>query len=128
MRPFRIILLFIWSLFVAPLQALPHFSIADSSILAAIADTIIPGAVLCVIDNQEIVYLQAYGNRCIYPEQEPMTTNTIFDLASVSKPLGAGTAMLLLCAEEKANVNHLVHQYILMVNMSMIRYILFIHR
>ena len=112
MRPFRIILLFIWSLFVAPLQALPHFSIADSSILAAIADTIIPGAVLCVIDNQEIVYLQAYGNRRIYPEQEPMTTNTIFDLASVSKPLGAGTAMLLLCAEEKANVNHWVHQYI----------------
>jgi CubicO group peptidase (beta-lactamase class C family) len=89
-----------------------NFATADSIINASIADSIIPGAVLCVVDNQEIVYLQAYGNRRDVPIVEAMTTNTIFDLASVSKPLGAGTAMLLLCADGKANVNNLVSQYI----------------
>jgi CubicO group peptidase (beta-lactamase class C family) len=89
-----------------------NFQYADSTILAAIADTLIPGAVLCVVDNQEIVYLQAYGNRRVILEKELMTTNTIFDLASVSKPLGAGSAMLLLCAEGKASVNDYVSQYI----------------
>lgn len=85
---------------------------ADLAIMNAIADTIMPGAVLCVVENGEISYLKAYGNRAVCPEVEAMTTNTIFDLASVSKPLGAGTAALLLCAEGKLNVNDLVCKYL----------------
>ena len=85
---------------------------ADSVISAAIQDSIIPGAVLCVVEDGAITYLQAYGNRALVPEVETMTTNTIFDLASVSKPTGAGTAMLLLCAEGKASVDDYVSQYI----------------
>lgn len=113
MRPFRLLLLI--SLCLAVLthsKASLNYAYADSVIQEAIADTIIPGAVLCVVDNYKIVYLHAYGNRRVCPEQELMTTNTIFDLASVSKPIGAGTAMLLLCAEGKANVNDFVAQYI----------------
>lgn len=87
-------------------------SLADSLINQSIQDTIIPGAVLCVVEDGAISYLQAYGNRSVFPEQSPMTTNTIFDLASLSKPLGAGTAMLLLCAEGKANIDDFVAQYI----------------
>ena len=88
------------------------YSRADEAIAEAIADSIIPGAVLCVVEDGEVSYLQAYGYRSIVPEHEPMTTHTIFDLASVSKPLGAGTAMLLLCAEGKASVDDYVSQYI----------------
>ena len=87
-------------------------SLADSLIHQSIQDTIIPGAVLCVVEDGAISYLQAYGNRSVFPEQSPMTTNTIFDFASLSKPLGAGTAMLLLCAEGKANIDDFVAQYI----------------
>lgn len=89
-----------------------HKSLADSLIHQSIQDTIIPGAVLCVVEDGAISYLQAYGNRSVFPEQSPMTTNTIFDLASLSKPLGAGTAMLLLCAEGEANIDDFVAQYI----------------
>ena len=53
---------------------------------AAIADTIIPGAVLCVVEEGRIVYTEAYGHRAVCPEKEVMTANTIFDLASLSKP------------------------------------------
>ena len=87
-------------------------SLADSLIHQSILDTIIPGSVLCVVEDGTISYLQAYGIRSVFPEQSPMTTNTIFDLASLSKPLGAGTAMLLLCAEGKANIDDFVAQYI----------------
>ena len=88
------------------------YMLADQLILESIADSIIPGAVLCIVENGDISYLRAYGDRAIQPELEPMTTNAIFDLASLSKPLGAGTAMLLLCAEGKANIDDFVAQYI----------------
>lgn len=78
----------------------------------AIADSLIPGAVLCVVDEGEIVHLEAYGERAIVPEHEAMTTNTIFDLASVSKPTGAGTAALLLVKEGRLSVDNRVCQYI----------------
>lgn len=89
-----------------------RYQMADSAIHVAIADTIIPGAVLCVVENGEIVHLQAYGNRAVWPEVEEMTTHTIFDLASLSKPLGAGTAALLLANENKLSANDLVCKYI----------------
>ena len=78
----------------------------------AIADSLIPGAVLCVVDKGEVVYLEAYGNRAIVPAAEKMTKNTIFDLASVSKPTGAGTAALLLVKEGRLSVDDLVCKYI----------------
>lgn len=91
-----------------------HFDADSARVLIeqAIADSLIPGAVLCVVDEGEIVHLEAYGQRAIMPEVEPMTENTIFDLASVSKPTGAGTAALLLVKEGKLSVDDLVCKYI----------------
>ena len=113
MRLFRFLPLFLVFLILGlPTQASLRYAYADSVIFSAIHDSLIPGAVLCVVDNQEIVYLQAYGHRRVVPMLETMTPHTIFDLASVSKPLGAGTAMLLLCAEGKATIDDHVSQYI----------------
>ena len=79
---------------------------------AAIADTIIPGAVLCVVENGKIVYTEAYGNRAVCPTEEAMTENTLFDLASVSKPTGAGTAALLLINEGRLSADDSVCAYL----------------
>ena len=91
-----------------------HFDADSARVLIeeAITDSLIPGAVLCVVDEGEIVHLEAYGHRAIVPEHETMTTNTIFDLASVSKPTGAGTAALLLVKEGRLSVDDLVCKYI----------------
>ena len=91
-----------------------HFDADSARVLIekAIADSLIPGAVLCVVDNGKIIHLDAYGYRAIVPEHEVMTTNTIFDLASVSKPTGAGTAALLLIKEGKLSADDLVCKYI----------------
>ena len=91
-----------------------HFDADSARVLIeqAIIDSLIPGAVLCVVDEGEIVHLEAYGHRAIVPTHEVMTENTIFDLASVSKPTGAGTAALLLVKEGKLSVDDLVCKYI----------------
>ena len=91
-----------------------HFDADSARVLIehAITDSLIPGAVLCVVDEGEIVHLEAYGHRAIVPTHEVMTENTIFDLASVSKPTGAGTAALLLVKEGKLSVDDLVCKYI----------------
>ena len=91
-----------------------HFDADSARVLIeqAIADSLIPGAVLCVVDEGEIIHLEAYGHRAIVPEHEEMTKNTIFDLASVSKPTGAGTAALLLVKEGRLSVDDLVCKYI----------------
>ena len=91
-----------------------HFDADSARVLIeqAIADSLIPGAVLCVVDEGKVVHLEAYGYRAIVPEHEEMTTNTIFDLASVSKPTGAGTAALILIKEGKLSADDLVCKYI----------------
>lgn len=114
MKYFRIIVLSAWSIIGSVCMATTPFpkASADSVINQAIHDSIIPGGVLCVVEDGEISYLKAYGHRAIIPELEVMTTNTIFDLASLSKPTGAGSAALILCAENKLNKNDYVAQYI----------------
>jgi len=53
----------------------------DSVINRAIAAGNIPGAVLVVGHNGKVVYRKAYGSRALEPRREPMTLDTIFDLA-----------------------------------------------
>src|SRR5437660_12147890 len=67
---------------------------ADRIIEAAIARKGIPGAVLLVERGGKTVYLKAYGNRSVQPAVAAMTTDTIFDMASLSKPMGCAAAIL----------------------------------
>ena len=57
----------------------------DKVIEDAIEEKTIPGAVVSVVRGEKVVYLKAYGNKSLVPEVEPMTVDTMFDLASVSK-------------------------------------------
>lgn len=74
----------------------------DSVIDKAISDGIIPGAVLSVVREDRIVYLKAYGNKSVVPDTVAMTTDVMFDLASLSKPVG--TAMSLMQLVEKGQI------------------------
>jgi len=88
------------------------FPVADSLINAAIADTLIPGAVLCVVQGDRIIHLQAYGNRQVYPTCEPMTVETVFDLASLSKVVGTGMTAMSLVDEGLLDLQAPVRQYL----------------
>lgn len=84
----------------------------DTIIQQAISDKLIPGAVVCKVENEQITYLEAFGNRAITPKQEKMTTSTIFDLASCSKSTGAGTLIMQLAMEGRLNVDDPVKKYL----------------
>ena len=56
----------------------------DSIMAEAISDGTIPGAVVSVVRGDKIAYLKAYGNKSLVPEVEPMSVETVFDLASDS--------------------------------------------
>lgn len=72
----------------------------------------IPGAVLAVVRDGKMVYHKAYGNKSLYPATEKMTVNTIFDLASVSKPVGTAIPIMQLVERGKIRLTDNVSMYI----------------
>lgn len=85
---------------------------ADEAIETAIADKDIPGAVLAVVRNGKMAYLKAYGNKRVYPNAEPMTTNTIFDMASCSKSMSTAVCVMILAERGKLRMLDPVSLYI----------------
>lgn len=85
---------------------------ADKVIEAAIAKGDIPGAVLLVGQGDRIVFEKAYGNRAVQPDMAPMTTDTIFDMASVSKVVGCATSVMLLIERGQLNLSDKVARYL----------------
>lgn len=85
---------------------------ADEAIEEAIANKEIPGAVLAVVRNGKMAYLKAYGNKRIYPNTEPMTTNTIFDMASCSKSMSTAICTMILAERGKIRLLDPVSRYI----------------
>src|SRR5207253_4557724 len=56
----------------------------------------LPGAVVLVARHGRIVWRKAYGARAVEPQREVMTTDTIFDLASLTKILATTTSIMIL--------------------------------
>jgi CubicO group peptidase (beta-lactamase class C family) len=86
--------------------------LVDNIILESIENKEIPGAVLAVVRHGSLAYLKAYGHKSVYPELEPMTVNTVFDLASVSKPVGTAISIMQLVENGKLRLSDPVSMYI----------------
>jgi uncharacterized protein YbbC (DUF1343 family)/CubicO group peptidase (beta-lactamase class C family) len=54
------------------------------------------GCVVLVGRRAGIVYEKAFGHRSIEPKQVPMTTDTLFDMASLTKPVATATSVMIL--------------------------------
>lgn len=105
-----------------------RMQLADSVILSAIDNGDMPGAVLCVVsrarDGESMgrtLYLKAYGNQQvispsadgrIIPDTIPMSTDVIFDLASLSKCVGTTMAVMRLVEQGRLRLTDNVSQYI----------------
>ncbi|MBT5020840.1 MAG: beta-lactamase family protein [Planctomicrobium sp.] len=58
-----------------------------------------PGCVVRVGYQGEVIFEKAFGNRHVKPEKSPMTVDTVFDLASLTKPIATATSILKLSEE-----------------------------
>jgi uncharacterized protein YbbC (DUF1343 family)/CubicO group peptidase (beta-lactamase class C family) len=84
----------------------------DAAIEQAIQEKQIPGAVLIVGHDGAVIYRKAYGERSLEPRREPMTLDTIFDLASLTKVVATTTAVMQLVEQGKVRLNDPVAKYL----------------
>jgi len=70
------------------------------------------GAVVLVGRHHKIIYRKAFGQAQLTPEPEPMTVNRIFDLASVTKPVGTATSVMILIERGLLRLTDPVSAYI----------------
>lgn len=84
----------------------------DTLIEQAVARDEIPGAVLMVGQPGRILHLKAYGWRALEPEREPMTVDTIFDAASLTKVVATTPAIMKLFEQGKVRLNDPVTRYL----------------
>ena len=110
----------------APTQAPAAVPTADFAPVSnlindAIAANELPGAVVVVGHAGEVVFHQAYGSRKLANEPgldgspapaQPMTEDTIFDIASLTKPLATATAVMQLHEQGKVQFDDPVQQYL----------------
>ncbi len=76
----------------------------DGAVREAISRKELPGAVVLVGRKGKVVFFRAYGNRSLEPELDRMTLDTIFDAASLTKPVATAASVMILIEEGKLNL------------------------
>lgn len=87
-------------------------ALIDREANLAISEGTVPGCVISVVRGDKIVFLKAYGNRQVVPDTVPMSPNTLFDLASVSKCVGTTTSIMQLIENGYCRLTDKVKMYI----------------
>lgn len=99
----------------------PDFAPVSKLINDAITARELPGAVVLIGHGGRVVFEQAYGERKLAGEPgldgspapaEPMTEDTIFDMASLTKPLATATAVMQLYEQRRVQFDDPVQQYL----------------
>jgi len=85
---------------------------ADQAINEAIQQNRLPGAVLLVGHNGQVIYRKAFGRRALAPQPEAMTADTIFDMASLTKVVATTSSLMKLFEQGRFRLNDKVTDYI----------------
>lgn len=72
----------------------------------------IPGAVVMVGRHQKLAFVKAYGDRRRVPATVAMTIDTIFDMASLTKPMATATAAMILIEQGKLRLTDTVKKHL----------------
>lgn len=83
----------------------------DRIVEGCILDSVMPGAQVLVAKNGKVVYEKAYGY-LTYDKGTPVTTRTLFDLASVTKVAATLQAVMSLYDQGKLDINRKASDYL----------------
>jgi uncharacterized protein YbbC (DUF1343 family)/CubicO group peptidase (beta-lactamase class C family) len=86
--------------------------VLDDIVRETIRDGQIPGAVVLVGHDGQVIYRKAFGDRALEPRREAMTLDTIFDVASLTKVAATTIAVMQLVEKGQIRVNEPVAKYI----------------
>jgi uncharacterized protein YbbC (DUF1343 family)/CubicO group peptidase (beta-lactamase class C family) len=81
-----------------------RLNLIDSVVEESIAKKKCPGAVVLVGRHGKIVFRKAYGHRAVLPALEPMTLDTVFDLASLTKVVATATSVMALVEDGRVRL------------------------
>ena len=84
---------------------------ADRLMQAGIRDNVFPGGVLLAAKAGRIVFFKAYGYADTFSKRK-MTENTVFDLASLTKPLAVAPAVIRLVQEGRVQLDQGISELI----------------
>jgi CubicO group peptidase (beta-lactamase class C family) len=88
------------------------FHAVEDAFHDSIAQGVFPGAVVLVGKAEDVVYEKAFGYRSLAPEKTVLNANTVFDLASLTKPLATTMAIMHLMREKKVRLDDQVTRFI----------------
>src|SRR6266550_7439944 len=84
----------------------------DEAAVEAVGSGEIPGVVVLVGRGDEVLYRRAWGSRRVVPEHVAMTEDTIFDIASLTKPFGTTLAVMSLVERGRVKLDAPLGRYL----------------
>ncbi|SIO60249.1 Uncharacterized conserved protein YbbC, DUF1343 family [Singulisphaera sp. GP187] len=84
----------------------------DQAVERAIKRKEVSGAVVLVGRRGKVAYVKAYGQRSVEPTAETMTRDTIFDMASLTKPVATATSVMRLVEQGKIKLGDSIVTYL----------------
>ncbi len=90
----------------------------NMAIQHAVAHAKAPGAVACVGQGEKRWFLGAAGLRALTPAEEPATTDTLYDIASLTKVVATTTAVMLLRDQGTLQLDQPVSSFIPLPNLN----------
>jgi CubicO group peptidase (beta-lactamase class C family) len=88
-----------------------NFAAVERAMEAAVDRGVFPGVVVLVNVGGQIVFHRAAGLRALLPDRSPMRDDTIFDVASLTKPLATALAMMIMVKERKIGLDDRVTRF-----------------
>jgi len=89
-----------------------RLSAIDDIVQEGLAQGKMPGCVVMIGRREGIVFHKAFGFRQTTPQQIPMTVDTVFDLASLTKPIATATSVMILVQQGKIDIHATVASYL----------------
>jgi uncharacterized protein YbbC (DUF1343 family)/CubicO group peptidase (beta-lactamase class C family) len=108
----RIALLLLLACCLPAQESFPGAAAVDQQMERAVQDGLIPGGVVLIGHNGQVVYQKAYGSRALIPHREPMTLDTIFDAASLTKVLATTPSIMRLFEQGQIRLNDPITKYL----------------
>jgi CubicO group peptidase (beta-lactamase class C family) len=93
-------------------RAAEGLDLIDGAMREAIERGDCPGAVVLVVHDGQVVWRKAYGMRARQPEAVPMTADTVFDLASLTKPMATASSIMVLVEQGKLRLADRVAEHL----------------
>lgn len=89
-----------------------HLQRIDDLVATEIKKRKLPGCVVMIGRRGSVAYAKAFGDRRLEPSREQMTLDTVFDMASLTKPVATATSIMLLVEQGKVRLRDPVVEYL----------------